>query len=299
MSTVKQSTARQPLPGAAWFDIDDPSSPDLDQLAHRLGFHELQVEDCRHRPQRAKTEEHEHYIFCVLKHLRNDADFTFEDFDVFLTAGELVSVHEPESDILEKTRIRAEQGKVTDPGKIFYILLDTIVDEYSPVLDRIADETSEIESLVLAHPEPRVLSRIFRLKRNLIEFRRAAAGMREVVNSLVRREGGILSDQYDPYLRDVYDHVVRTTEFIETYRDLLSGALDIYLSAVANRTNEVMKVLTIWGTIALPMVIITGFFGMNLHLPWQDNPHGTLYSIGLMAATTVATLLYFKRKKWF
>jgi magnesium transporter len=293
------STAQQPLPGVAWFDIDDPNSPDLDQLAYRLGFHELQVEDCRHRPQRAKTEEHEHYIFCVLKHLRNDADFTFEDFDVFLTAGELVSVHEPQSDILEKTRIRAEQGKVTDPGKIFYILLDTIVDEYSPVLDRIADETSEIESLVLEHPEPRVLSRIFKLKRNLIEFRRAAAGMREVVNSLVRREGGILSDQYDPYLRDVYDHVIRTTEFIETYRDLLSGALDIYLSAVANRTNEVMKVLTIWGTVALPLVIITGFFGMNLHLPWQDNPHGTLYSIGMMAVTTVATLLYFKKKKWF
>jgi magnesium transporter len=119
------------------------------------------------------------------------------------------------------------------------------------------------------------------------------------VNSLVRREGGILADQYDPYLRDVYDHVIRTTEFIETYRDLLSGALDIYLSAVANRTNEVMKVLTIWGTIALPMVIITGFFGMNLHLPWQESAHGVWYSIGLMAATTVATLLYFKKKKWF
>ena len=293
------STAQQPLPGVAWFDISDPSSPELDELAHRLGFHELQIEDCRHRPQRAKTEEHEHYIFCVLKHLRNDADFTFEDFDVFLTAGELVTVHEPESDILEKTRVRAEQSKVTDPGKIFYILLDTIVDEYSPVLDRIADETSEIESLVLEHPEPRVLSRIFKLKRNLIEFRRAAAGMREVVNSLVRREGGILSDQFDPYLRDVYDHVIRTTEFIETYRDLLSGALDIYLSAVANRTNAVMKVLTIWGTIALPMVIITGFFGMNLPLPWHDNPHATLYSIGLMAVTTVATLVYFKKKKWF
>jgi magnesium transporter len=289
----------QPLPGTAWFDVADPNSPELDRLAHRLGFHELQVEDCRHRPQRAKTEEHEHYIFCVLKHLRNDADFTFEDFDVFLTRNELVSVHEPESDIVEKTRVRAEQSKAGDAGKIFYYLLDTIVDEYSPVLDRVADETSDIEALVLEHPEPRVLARIFKLKRNLIEFRRAAAGMREVVNALVRREGGILSDEFDPYLRDVYDHIVRTTEFIETYRDLLSGALDIYLSAVANRTNEVMKVLTIWGTVALPLVIITGFFGMNLRLPWQDNPHGVWYSIGLMAVTTVATLAYFKMRKWF
>jgi len=293
------SASQQPLPGVSWFDIEDPNSPALDQLAHRLGFHELQVEDCRHRPQRAKTEEHEHYIFCVLKHLRNDADFTFEDFDVFLTKDEIVSVHEPESDILDKTRQRAEQSKGLSAGRIFYFLLDTIVDEYSPVLDRIAEETSEIESMVLQHPEPRVLSRIFRLKRNLIEFRRAAAGMREVVNALVRREGGILSDEFDPYLRDVYDHIIRTTDFIETYRDLLSGALDIYLSAVANRTNEVMKVLTIWGTVALPLVIITGFFGMNLHLPWQNDPHGMWYAIALMAGTTVATLAYFKKKKWF
>jgi magnesium transporter len=293
------SSAQQLLPGVAWFDISDPNSPELDALAQRLGFHELQVEDCRHRPQRAKTEEHDRYLFCVLKHLRNDSEFTFEDFDVFLTRKELVSVHEPNSDILEKARIRAAQDKVTDPGRVFYILLDTIVDEYSPVLDRIADETSDIEALVLEHPEPRILSRIFKLKRNLIEFRRAAAGMREVVNSLVQREGGILPDKFDPYLRDVYDHVIRTTEFIETYRDLLSGALDIYLSAVANRTNEVMKVLTIWGTVALPMVIITGFFGMNLPLPWHDNPHGTLYACGLMCVTTVATLVYFKMKKWF
>ena len=293
------STSLQPLPGVLWFDVSDPNTPELDKLAERFGFHELQVEDCRHRPQRAKMEEYDKYIFCVLKHLRNDSDFTFEDFDIFLAQNEIVSVHEPNSDILEKVRIRAEQSKVTDVDKIFYILLDTIVDEYSPVLDRIADETSDVESVVLQSPEPQVLARIFKLKRNLIEFRRAAAGMREVVNALVRREGGLLSDAFDPYLRDVYDHVVRTTEFIETYRDLLSGALDIYLSAVANRTNEVMKVLTIWGTIALPMVIITGFFGMNLLLPWHDNPHGTLYAIGLMALTTVATLVYFKKKKWF
>jgi magnesium transporter len=126
-----------------------------------------------------------------------------------------------------------------------------------------------------------------------------ASGMREVVNSLVRREGGLLGDDLDPYFRDVYDHVVRTVDMIETYRDLLSGALDIYLSAVANRTNEVMKVLTIWGTVALPLVIITGFFGMNLHLPWTNSPRGAEYAITLMAATTIAVLVYFKSKHWF
>jgi magnesium transporter len=293
------SSVHQPLSGVAWFDITDPNSKELDKLAHRFRFHELQIEDCRHSPQRAKTEEHEHYIFVVLKHLRDDAEFTFEDFSVFVGQTELVTVHQGSSDVLEKMRVRAAQGKVERVDRLFYMLLDVIVDEYSPVLDRVADEIAEVESVVLEHPEPQVLARIFKLKRNLIEFRRIAAGMREVVNSLMRREQGLLSDDLDPYFRDVYDHLVRTVEFIETYRDLLSGALDIYLSAVANRTNEVMKVLTIWGTVALPLVIITGFFGMNLRLPWTTNPHGTLYSVLLMAVTTAASLLYFKKKHWF
>src|SRR5689334_24656604 len=119
---LRMSSANQPLPGVPWFDVSDPNSPELDKLAARLGFHELQVEDTRHRPQRAKTEEHEHYIFCVLKHLRNDADFTFEDFDVFLTRDEIVSVHEPRSDIPEKTRQRAAQSKDLSAGRIFYFL---------------------------------------------------------------------------------------------------------------------------------------------------------------------------------
>jgi magnesium transporter len=152
---------------------------------------------------------------------------------------------------------------------------------------------------VLEHPEPPMLRRIFRMKRKLVEFRRIAAEVREVVNALIRREEGLLGDDLDPYFRDVYDHLLRTVDLIETYRDLLTGSLDIYLSAVANRTNEVMKILTIWGTVALPLVIITGFFGMNLPLPWSHRPHGTLLAIGLMLASTAMVLMYFKRKHWF
>jgi magnesium transporter len=153
--------------------------------------------------------------------------------------------------------------------------------------------------VVLDRPDPDTLAKIFSLKRKLVEFRRVGAGMREVVNSLIRREKGVLGDDLDVYFRDVYDHIIRTVELIETYRDLLSGALDIYLSAVANRTNEVMKVLTIWGTVALPLVIITGFFGMNLKLPWADNAHGTAFAVALMAISTIIILVYFKKKHWF
>ncbi len=283
----------------AWYDIADPASPELDELAERFQLHALQIEDCRHRPQRPKTEEHDHYIFTVLKHMHNETEVAFDDIDLFLGPDFLISVRSNDSVIFQGVRARAEQEHVDRLDRLFYMIVDQIVDGYQPVLDKLAEDTADIEDVVLDRPNPETLAQILALKRKLVEFRRVAAGMREVVNSLTRREKGLLGDDLDLYFRDVYDHIIRTVELIETYRDLLSGALDIYLSAVANRTNEVMKVLTIWGTVALPLVIITGFFGMNLKLPWTENPHGTTYAIALMALSTVAVLLYFKMKKWF
>jgi magnesium transporter len=282
-----------------WFDVADPASPDLDELARRFNLHELQIEDCRHRPQRPKTEEHDHYIFTVLKHMHNNGDLEFDDVDVFIGQDFLITVRSGDSGIFEAVRARAEQEQVDRLDRLFYTIVDQIVDGYQPVLDKLADNISDIEDVVLDRPDPDTLAEIFSLKRKLVEFRRVAAGMREVVNSLIRRERGILGDDLDVYFRDVYDHIVRTVELIETYRDLLSGALDIYLSAVANRTNEVMKVLTIWGTVALPLVIITGFFGMNLLLPWENSVHGTVLAMALMVISTISVLVYFKKKRWF
>jgi magnesium transporter len=283
----------------AWFDVADPASPELDELASRFGLHELQIEDCRHRPQRPKTEEHDHYIFAVLKHIHEGTELEFDDIDLFLGHDFLISVRSADAAVIESVRARAGEEEVDRLDRLFYMIVDQIVDGYQPVLDKIADEISEIEDVVLDRPDPETLARIFSLKRKLVEFRRVAGGMREVVNSLVRREKGLLGDDLDVYFRDIYDHIIRTVDLIETYRDLLSGSLDIYLSAVANRTNEVMKVLTIWGTVALPLVIITGFFGMNLHLPWADNPHGIDYAVALMAISTISVLVYFKIKRWF
>ena len=283
----------------AWFDIADPASPELDELARRFGLHELQIEDCRHRPQRPKTEEHDRYIFAVLKHIHDAEELEFDDLDLFLGPDFLISVRSGDSLITENVRVRAEQEHVDRLDRLFYMIVDEIVDGYQPVLDKIADEISDIEDVVLDKPDPPTLARIFSLRRKLIDFRRVAGGMREVVNSLIRREKGLLGDDLDAYFRDIYDHIIRTVDLIETYRDLLSGSLDIYLSAVANRTNEVMKVLTIWGTVALPLVIITGFFGMNLKLPWVDSPYGVDFAVALMAVSTIAVLVYFKIKHWF
>ena len=293
-------TAQQLLPDVDWFDVPDPDSPDLDELARRFHLHELQIEDCRHRPQRAKVDEYGPYLFAVLKHLvRKDQEAEFDDFDVFLGPNFLITVHQGDCAFLAKLCARVQQNQVTRLDRIFYEITDLMVDEYLALLDDSAEDISKVESLVLESPEPPVLREIFQLKRRLIDFRRNASGMRDVMNAIIRREGGLTGDDLDPYFRDVYDHLVHAVDLVETHRDLLTGSLDIYLSAVANRTNEVMKVLTIYGTLAVPLVIITGFFGMNLHLPWSNNPHGVWYASALMALSIVGVLWYFKRKRWF
>jgi magnesium transporter len=290
---------RQPIPSLNWFDLDDPASPALDELAARFKLHELQIEDCRHRPQRAKVEEHHHYIFSVFKALHGSSATVFDDLDVFLGKDFIVTVHGGRRDLIERVEKRAHEQRARRFDKLFYFIADAVVDEYMPMLDRISDDITKIEAEVLRRPEPPALRTIFRLRRRLIEFRRISAGMREVMNALIRQQRGVCGDDLDPYFRDVYDHLVRTVDLIESYRELLTGALDIYLSAVANRTNQVMKVLTIYGTVALPLVIITGFFGMNLHLPWENDPWGIWYASGVMGLSGLLVLFYMRRKGVF
>jgi magnesium transporter len=294
------NTAQQLLPALNWFDVPDPNSSDLDELARRFHLHELQIEDCRHRPQRAKVDEFGTYLFAVLKHLvRKDRGQEFDDFDVFLGPNFLITVHQGDCAFLRKLCVRIQQSHVTRLDRILYEITDMIVDEYLALLDDSAEDISKVESLVLERPEPPVLRELFLLKRRLIDFRRAASGMRDVMNAIIRREGGLTGDDLDPYFRDVYDHLARAVDLVETHRDLLTGSLDIYLSAVANRTNEVMKVLTIYGTLAVPLVIITGFFGMNLRLPWSNNSLGVWYASAAMILSILGVLWYFKRKRWF
>lgn len=291
--------AHQPIAGLAWYHVNDPQSSELDELGARFGLHELDIANSRSRPQRPKYVEHSDSVFVVLKLLKEPGRLRFVDLDVFLGRDFLITVAEGECAAIERIIRRAAGDRSPRLDRLFYMVMDEVVDDYMPTLDRIAEETADIEDDVLDHPEPRLLRTIFTIKRNLIVFRRNAGGMREVVNAVIRRENGIANDDLDPYFRDVYDHLVRTVDLIESYRDLLSGSVDIYLSAVANRTNEVMKVLTVYGTVALPLVIITGFFGMNLPLPWQNTHHGTLLAVATMVASTLLVLLYFKRKNWF
>jgi magnesium transporter len=327
------------IPGVRWFHLSDPSSSALDYLAGQFGIHPLQVEDCRHRRQTARLEEHERYTFIVIKalvapHGENSAQqaahapapaadsnaphpmaavaspsaarLHFDDFDIFLGPDYLLTVDEGNSSLVAAVLPRiATEASLQSPDRIAHALIDAAVDQYLPALDRLGDFINQLEDRVLRRPSPATLREIFRVKRTLLDFRRVATAMREAVNGLVRRYDApsAVARQADRelriYYRDVYDHIVRIIDFIETYRDLLTGSLDIYLSAVANRTNEVMKILTIWGTIALPLLILTSFYGMNVDLPFQKHPD-VLAILGLtMLASVLAVYFYFRRKHWF
>ena len=230
----------------------------------------------------------------------------FEDFDIFLGRDWVLTVDEGECSLIPAVakRVSADQSLQT-PDRVAHALIDLVVDQYLPALDHVGDFINQLEDRVIRRPTPTTLREIFRMKRVLLDFRRVATAMREAVNGLVRRydSASTSTRQQDRelrlYYRDVYEHAVRVLDFVETYRDLLTGSLDIYLSAIANRTNEVMKILTIWGTIALPFLVVTGFYGMNVDLPFQKTPH-VLWVLGtVMGAWAIGIFWYFRRKHWF
>jgi len=283
--------------------LRDANDPELDALAERYHLHPLHIEDCRHRNQRAKVEEGADYIFVVLKpvHVNAAGELEVTDFDVFLGRDYLITVEEGECPSLRTNldQLRASADRLR-PDQLLHRAMDATVDAYAPVTDWFNDAIDALEDKVLEKPSPATLQRIFELKRGLIELRRVLTNMRDVAGHLQRLESELIQRDLWPFLRDVYDHVARDVEMVEMHRDLLAGAMDIYLSSVANRTNQVMKVLTVLGTIALPAIVISGFYGMNTKdLPWIESPHATVIAAGLMIVTTAGLLLVLKKFDWF
>jgi len=284
-----------------WHDIADPNDPELDRLAAEYHLHPLHIEDCRHRGQRGKVEEGPDYEFVVLKPVQvcTDEDLAFDDLDIFIGADWVVTVREGDPESSGKLLEPIHQMAHLNPAQVLYRIFDATVDSYLPVTDRMDDVIDQLEEAVLADPTPDVLSRIFRARRMLIELRRILTNTRDVAAHLYRTGHTLVPADVIPFFRDVYDHVARNLDLVETQRDLLAGAMDVYLSSVANKTNQVMKVLTILGTIALPALVISGFFGMNLKgLPFSNGEYGTLIVSGLMTGSTILLLLLLRYLKW-
>ena len=285
-----------------WHDVHDPHDAELDRLAERHQLHSLHIEDCRHGGQSAKLEEQAHYLFVVLKPVEvlADGSLEFSDLDLFVGRDFFITVWE--SDCASARRAREALRPVSErrrSGRLLYEVADAIVDSYLPVLDRMEDASDALQDEVLQNPSPSVLDRIFQIKRNLIELRRVLANTRDVMSHLQRTQSELIPRDLWPFLRDVYDHVARALDTIDVLRDILGEAIEIYLSSVSQRTNDVVKVLTVLGTVALPALLVTGFYGMNVHgLPWSDSPMGALAAAGLIFLLTAILLALLRVLRW-
>ena len=275
--------------------------------------HPLHVEDARSPDEGIKVDQTPHYTFAVLKPVRLIAsphgttgaeDISFSTIDIFAGNhnGEpfFITIADPNCPTTAEALERARRdGEDDNPARLLYLILDTIVDLYFPAIDHYDECLDDLENRVLSEPHEGTLQSVFSLKREMIELRRVLVGTRDATLHLQRDPGTIIDAEQQPFVRDIYDHVVRLLDSVETQRDLLNNALDIYLSSVANRTNEVMKVLTVLGTIVTPAIAISGVYGMNLKgLPFEDSPHGAAYAAGLIVMTTVALLLWLRSRKW-
>ncbi|MFY9557385.1 MAG: magnesium/cobalt transporter CorA [Blastocatellia bacterium] len=292
------------IPGLLWLDLDEPTSHQLDDLAVRYGFHELAVEDCRQHIQLAKVDYYDDYSFIIINsthYTEKPCEVRVREIDAFLGPDYIVTVHEgPSNAVQEIQKLLAANAKhFSRPDQVLHGIIDIVVDRYLPTLDHIGDTIDEVEDALLINPDVLLLQTIFELKRGLLQFRRAVSSQRELLNILIRDETRFVRDDMRIYFRDVYDHAVRAMDMVETYRDLLTGGLDIYLTQMANRTNDIVKGLTILATIMLPLTLVTGYFGMNFeYIPMLKDPNGIWYTTGGLLFVALVMLGWFKYKKW-
>lgn len=296
---------RQQRGTTIWLDLTDPAEDDLNLLRDEFQFHPLALEDVMREYERPKVDSYPDYYFIVFYSVRALGEarrLVVMPLYLFIGPNYLVTVHREEiAEISETLRRWREPHSPLgqDVAALVYALLDAIVDDYFPLMDHIAEEIEDLEQQIFTHFEESALKHIFMLKNDLFKVRRAIAPGRDVVNTLLRRDIQVFEANDMPYLQDVYDHIVRVTDTIDTYRDLLSSALDSYLSLQSNRLNQIVKVLTIASIVLMSVTLVAGIYGMNFdvmpELHWR---YGYLWALGLMAGIGVGLILWFRRLKW-
>lgn len=294
-------------PAVTWIDLDGVHDPALlEKVGACFGLHRLVMEDILNTDQRPKAEDYDEYLYMVLKMVssgKNDEIVT-EQVSIILGASAVLSFQEGvEGDVFTaiRERLRTGKGRIrkAGPDYLAYSLVDAIVDNYFVVIEKLGDRIESLETELVGHPTQKTVHKLYQLKRELIFLHNAAWPLREVVSSLGKHESRLIREATVPYIRDVYDHVVHIIESIEIYREMISSMLDLYLSSVSNRLNEVMKVLTIIATIFMPLTFIAGVYGMNFaFLPELHWHYGYPAVLVLMAAIAGVMIYYFKRKQW-
>ena len=288
-----------------WLDLDRPDSADFEILRDVFEFHPLAVEDSEHFGQRAKFEDYDKFVFLVMYGAAPDDDRLVE-VHCFYSERCLVTVHRDDCPAFTDVRARyAKRDKpIEQPSLLLYRILDGLADSFFPVLAEFDDRIDELENSIFLKADDSQLQEIFRMKRLLVGMRKTVTPQRDTFarlrGSLAELPG--FSETDEDYFRDIYDHLIRISDLIDSYRDLLSGAMDVYLSTVSNRLNSVMKQLTIIATIFLPLSWLTGFFGQNFAYEVRHiTGWGSFVALGIGTELLALTLLliYFKRQRWF
>ena len=303
-------------PGVTWLNVDNVRDIEaVRAVGEAFDLHPLVVEDIVTAGQRPKMEVYGDQVFVVLKMVQpfeadpmdtycaGEPGHSLEQIAFVLGPGYVLSFQEDPADVFEhvRQRIRTASGTIREVGEdyLLYALLDVLVDHYFVTLERIGDATEVFEDLVFDNPDAGVQEAINALRREVVVLRRSVWPLREVLTGLLREETPGITERTQVYLRDVYDHLVQAVDILESLRDVLAGLADLYLSALSHRMNEVMKVLTVVGSIFIPLSFLTGLYGMNFqYIPELQYRDGYFVLLGVMAAVTLGGLLYFKRRGW-
>jgi magnesium transporter len=301
-----------------WIDLDNPTPQEINTtLEDRFAFHPLAIEDClpKEREPNAVTSHHpkiddyEDYLFLIFNAITDSKNFKLGSgnletvqLSAFLGLNYLITIHyEPLSSIgVIQNKCQASSKLLTrGPDFVMHLILDDLIEQYSPLMDKIDDELDKIQEQIFIEPKGETLSYILDIKRQISSLRRISINQKEVIYRLSRGEFSLVSQEESFYYRNVYDHLVRIADLSDSYRDTISGLLDAYLSIASNRLNEVMKLLTIVGTIILPLTLITSIYGMNFEfmpeLHWQ---YGYFVLWAFLILSGVGMVAYFKRRKW-
>jgi magnesium transporter len=279
----------------------------IEQLGNRFHLHPLVMEDILNTTQRPKTEDLEDYLFIVVRALQlvnDESDVQSEQVSLVLGPNYLISFQESSTRLFDtiRERIKIGKGRLRKGGPDFlaYSLLDAIVDNYFVILEKLGDQIELLEEELVTQPKPDTLQTIHRLKIHMIYMRKSVWPLREVINRLVDEESHLIQSSTVPFLRDVYDHTIHAIDTMETSRDIISGMLDIYLSSVSYRINNVMKVLTVIATFFMPLTFLAGWYGMNFKsMPEYDWQYGYVMVICVAIAIVIGMLIFFKRKEWW
>ena len=288
-----------------WINIHGIHKEEIIETIGKLfNIHPLTLEDIVNIHQRPKFEDYDEYNVSIMQMLYYQSELKSEQLSIILLKDTVISFQEVEgADAFDLIRQRIRQGKgrirKCGPDYLAYALIDAVVDCYFNILEKVGDRIELLEEELMEKPEGSVLSQLHIMKREMIFLRKAIWPLRELINNMQRSESNLISKSTDIYLRDVHDHTIRLIDSVETYRDLLSGMMDIYLSSINNRMNEVMKMLTIISTIFIPVTFVSGVYGMNFdHMPGLHSTWGYISMWLIMISIMLSLVYYFRRKKW-